>query len=77
MSIDDEIGAAVLAPAGLGHGPAELLGDQLSAVADAQDRDPELVDAGVDARRALLVDRLRTTGEDEAGRLAGRQSRRR
>ena len=42
------VGPAVLALAGAGDRAAELLGDQLGAVADAEDRDPEVVDGRVD-----------------------------
>ena len=45
---DVELGAAVLAPPGVGHLAAELQGDQLGAVADAQDGDAEVVDRRVD-----------------------------
>ena len=46
---DLEIGAAVLASTGAGDDPAELLGEELRAVADAEHRDIEVVHAGVDA----------------------------
>jgi hypothetical protein len=65
-----ELGAAVLAAhPGVGDGAAELLGDELGAVADAEDRDAEVVDGGVDATGALDVDRLGAAGEDDAGGL--------
>ncbi len=47
-----QLGAAVLAPPGAGDLAAELLGDELGAVADAEHRHAELVDAGVDDGRA-------------------------
>ena len=37
---DVELGAAVLAATGAGHLAAELLGDELGAVADAEDGTP-------------------------------------
>ena len=46
---------------------AELQGDELGAVADAQDRHAEVVDAGVDRGRPVDVDRRRTAAEDDAG----------
>ena len=50
-SADDvEVGAAVLAPAGAGDRAAEVAGEELGAVADAQDRDVEVVDGRVDRR---------------------------
>jgi hypothetical protein len=63
-----ELGAAVLAGPGVGDGAAELLGDELGAVADAQDRHAEVVHGGVDDGGALDVDRLGAAGEDDAGR---------
>ena len=56
---DGEVGAAVLAPAGLGDLAAEVAGDELAAVADAEHRDAGLVDGRVDRRRALGVHRRR------------------
>ena len=61
-----QVGPAVLAPSGLGHLAAEVAGQQLSAVADAQDRHARVVDAGIDRRRALGVHRRRTPREDDA-----------
>ena len=58
--------AAVLAAAGAGDLAAELERHELRAVADAEHRDAEVVDAGVDARGALDVDRRGTTAEDHA-----------
>ena len=51
-------------------GATELLRYQLGAVADAEDRDPEVVDARIEVGGALHVDRLGTTGEDDGGRGA-------
>ena len=67
-TLDVQVGAPVLAPAGVGHLAAELQGDELGAVADAQDGDAEVVDRGVEAGRPFDVDRLRPAGEDQAGR---------
>ena len=51
--------------------PAELQRDELGAVAEAEDRDAELVDAGVDGRRRRGIDRLGPAREDDALGLAG------
>ena len=48
---------------------------ELGAVADAEDRDAEVVDGRVDARGALDVDRLRAAAEDDAGRARRAASR--
>ena len=69
--------AAVLAAHPAAHDAAELLGDQLSAVADAEDRDPEVVDAGIERRRALDVHALRAARQDDRGRGAVLRPRRR
>src|SRR5581483_4074177 len=56
---------------------AELGGDELAAVADAEDRHARGVDRRVDGRRALDVDRGRAAGEDDPLRLAGQHLRHR
>ena len=70
---DLQLGPAVLAA----HPPpdlaAELQGDQLGAVADAEDRDAEVVDRRVERRRAIDVHALRTTGQDQRRRWIGGQ----
>ena len=43
---DSQLGAAVLAATGAGHLAAELLGDELGAVTDAEHRHVEVVDPG-------------------------------
>ena len=64
--------APVLAGHAAADDAAELLGDQLRAVADAEDRDPELVDADVELRRALDVHARRATRQDDrVGRPLG------
>ena len=65
-SATDELGAAVLAPARLGDLAAEVAGDELAAVADAEHRDAGVVDGRVDRRRAVGVHRRRPAGEDHA-----------
>ena len=57
------------------HLAAELQGHELGAVADAEDGDAELVDRGVEAGRALDVDRLGPAREDQAGRARARRPR--
>jgi hypothetical protein len=43
----------------------ELVGHELGAVADAEDRDPAGPDGRVRMRRTLVVDRVRTAREDD------------
>ena len=50
--------------------PAEIERHQLRAVTDAERRDAELEDAGIDARRVLRVDRRRAAGEDHRVRVS-------
>ncbi len=61
-----EFGAPVLALTGARHRAAELERHQLGAVAEPEDRDPELVDGRVDGRGRRLVDRLGPAAEDDA-----------
>ncbi len=63
-------GRAVLAPLRRSHPTAELMGHQLDAVADAQDRDPSLPQPRVGLRRVGVVDRCRSAGQDDAHRPA-------
>ena len=49
---------------------AELERQQLRAVTDAERRDAELEDRGVELRRAVGVDRRRPAGEDQRDRVA-------
>src|SRR5690606_9060865 len=66
------LGRSVLARAGLGHLAAELAGHHLEAVADAESRNPELEDAGVEVGRAGLVDARGSAREhDTYGVLRG------
>jgi hypothetical protein len=64
-------GPSVLPAQSAADGAAELLRDQLRAVADPEHRHTEVVDRGVESRRALDVDALRPSGEDDRGRLFG------
>ena len=64
-------GPAVLATHAATDGAAQLLCDQLHAVADAEDGDAELVDGGVERRGALDVHALRAAGQDDRRRLLG------
>ena len=56
---------------------AEVAGHELHAVADAENGDAQLEDAGVGVGRALRVDRRRPAGEDERQRAPRRDRRRR
>ncbi len=51
---------------------AEVARHELHAVADAERRDAEVEDPGVDLGRAVRVHRRRAAGEDECGRVAPR-----
>lgn len=66
---DDGIRRSVLAEAGVRDLAAEGLRHVLEAVADAERGHAELEDRGVEARSALLVDRRRTTREDDRDRV--------
>ncbi len=68
---DRDVGAAVLAGAGVRDLAAEAPGHQLEAVAHAEDRGAGREDGGVDGGRVLGVHRGRTAGEDDRLRLAG------
>lgn len=48
---------------------AQLLGHHLESNADAEGRHPELQHTRIERRRALLVDRRRTAGEDEGDQV--------
>ena len=63
-----QLGPAVLATHPSAHGAAELLGDQLGAVADAEHGDAELVDRRVERRGPLDVDALGSARQDQRGR---------
>jgi hypothetical protein len=71
VTLDVEVGAAVLAPAGVGHLTPELEGDQLGAVADPEGGDAQRVDLGIEAGGVLDVDRLGAAGQDQGGGAAG------
>ena len=49
------------------HSPALQLGDELQAVADAENGHAQREDLGIDRRRARLVDAARSSREDEPG----------
>jgi len=57
---------AELAGPGACHRPAELEGEALRAVADAEHRDAELEQAGVDPRGVVDVDAHGSAGQDDA-----------
>ncbi len=66
-----QLGPPVLAAQTPTDFAAELLGDQLRAVADAEDRDAEVVDRSVERRRAVDVHALGTPGQDQRSRRVG------
>ncbi len=61
---------AELGDAGPIDAPAEILGHELHAVADAEDRHAEVEQARIDPGRALRVDGGRPAREDERARVA-------
>jgi hypothetical protein len=67
---DAELGAPVLPDVGGLHPAPELPGDELHAVADAEHRDPELEQLGIEPGRALGVHRRGAAGQDEPLRPA-------
>lgn len=57
---------------GGGHNPAaQIVRDQLAAVADAQYRDTHLKNSGVHLRRLGVVNAVGTAGEDDADGVEG------
>ena len=62
-------GGAVLAALAGGDAAPQLVGEQLHAVADAEDRQAALEDVGGGRGRPFIVDAGRPAGEDEAPRL--------
>ncbi len=65
---DAQLGAAVLAGAGARHGTAERLRHRLESVADAEHRNVEVEQRGVELRRAVGVHAGRPAGQhDRAG----------
>ena len=60
-----------LGDAGAVDAAAELERHQLRAVTDAERRDAELEQRGIDARRVVGVDRRRPAAQDERVRVAG------
>lgn len=73
---DVEVGAPVLAPAGVGHLTPELEGHQLGAVADAEGGDAQFVDGGVEPGEPSTwtdlgpPDRIRPAGRRSASSAA-------
>ena len=78
VSCDRQLRAAELADLGALDAAAELERQQLHPVADAQHRDPELEQLGLQRRRAVGVDRRRAARQDHAlGRGGARPPRHR
>ena len=71
LPLGKQVGMAELALAGRHHLAAEVAGEQLHAVADAEDRHAEFEQLLGDGRGARLVDRLRPAGEDDPLRRKG------
>ena len=62
---DADVGRTVLAVVERDDVATELVGHQLGAVADAEDRDLAGPDGRIGARGALVVDRVRAAGQDD------------
>ncbi len=75
-STEDSRGAGQMGPAVLAAHPAadrstELLGDELGAVADPEDRNAERVDRRIEPGRAVDMDALGAARQDDRRRIAG------
>ena len=68
---DFQFGPAVFAGAGAGHGSAKRLGHRLEAVADAEHRQAEVEQRGIQLRGALGVDTGRAAGQHDGLRVLG------
>ncbi len=62
-------GGAVFAPVRLFHSPSELVGQELHAVADTQDRYAQFEDGLRGAIGLFFINRIRSAGEDDADRI--------
>ena len=70
-----ELGLAELGRSGALDGAAEVARHELHAVTDAERRDPEREDLGVEVRRAIGVHRGGAAGEDQRRRVSRRDLR--
>ena len=68
---DVQLGATVLTGPGAGHGAAEGLCHRLESVADAEHRNPEVEQRGVQLRGALGVHAGRAAGQHDGLRVLG------
>ena len=66
-----DVGAAVFTRASRGDLAAERLGHSLEAVADAEDRDAQLKQLGLQRRSAVRINRRRAAGENQSDRILG------
>ena len=67
---DPDVCRAVFPAVGREDVAAELVGHELCAVADPEDRDAPAPDRGVRLRRAVVIDGVRAAGQDDAARPA-------
>ncbi len=67
---DGDIRRSVLAQTGVGNLAAEVGGHNLETVANAENRNPQLEDAGIERGRARLVHTRRATAQNHGGRIA-------
>ena len=78
--IEERLGLAVFARGGVvcsNDLAAEVVRDELAAVADAEHGHARVKERGVDVRRVLQIHAVRATGEDEADGLHRKKVRKR
>ena len=71
LADEGDFGVAVLAVGGAFDASAQVVGDELEAVADAEDGDAEGEDGGVGGGRVGVVDRAGAAREDDAEGVEG------
>ena len=75
VALDGQFRASVFTATALGDLATEIAGEKLRAVTDPQNRNAEVVDTGVDRGRTFDMNGGGATGEDDAGRILGRDLR--
>ena len=66
---DGDVGGTIFTSIRRPHAPTELLCHQLHAVADTEDRDPRAPEPRVWLWARVVIDRIRTAAQDDAGRF--------
>ena len=74
---DGDVGGTVLTSIRRPHAPTELLRHQLHAVADAEDWNPRTPEPRIWLWARVVIDRIRTAAQDDAGRLPRQDLRQR